>query len=315
MYKIYVLLIAALAAWNFGIPELRAQQSEWVIYPDMKTITDIAQEGDFLWITSTGGVAKLNRHTLESTLLTKANAGLPDHNIWTIAIQPDGKKWFGTQFHGLMLLDNNEWTVFTSENSPVRVPYPVVQGNNVWLRGNGDTLIHYDGQKWEVVDMSTVTEGVDKIGFPYGTNSSLWVGISSLSGGANSVGTAVYHLSNDTWSSIPLPSGMSITTITPVASRNGALWFYGADKEIGQVLMRYDGTWTTLSIKDIGFAVKAYLLTIDSTGRLWLPSVENVIARYDGTTWQTLDLKNTPLDSANITSMFTDSDGIVSLAS
>lgn len=311
MYKIYLLLIAAFVAWNFGISELPAQKPEWVIYPDMKTITDIAQEDNFLWITSNSGVAKLNRHTLESTLITKANAGLPDHNIWTIAIQPNGKKWFSTQFHGLILLDNNEWTVFTSENSPIIVSYPVVQGNNVWLRGNNDTLIHYDGQNWEVVDISTVTEGADKIGFPYGTNSSLWVGISSLSGDTNSVGTAVYHLSNGTWSSIPLPSGMSITTISPVASRNGALWFNGADKEIGQVLMRYDGAWTTLPMKDIGLAVKAYLLTIDSTGRLWLPTAENVIAQYDGTTWQTLDLTNTPLNSANITSMFTDSDGII----
>lgn len=309
MYKIYVLLIAVFAASSFGISELPAQQSEWVIYSDMQHVTNIAQEGNVLWVISANSIAQVNRNTLEVTLVPREDMSLP--TTLSFAIQKNGRKWFGTQFEGLIMIDNDQVKIFTSQNSPVRILNPVAQGDNIWMRGGVDTLIRYDGQDWHITDISDVAVGTDNIGLLYGDDHTLWAG-SFLYGSDNAVCTAIYRLDNGEWSSIPLPIGSNFTSIYPVTSRNSALWFNGIDKEIGQVLMRYEGsTWTAFTGKDLGASIKPQTLMIDSSGQVWLPTAENTILRYDGTTWQTINLTDTPLDSVTITAMFTDSDGIV----
>lgn len=312
MYTFYLLLIAAFAASSLGISELRAQQSEWVIYSDMQHTTNIAQEGNVLWVISASGVAQVNRNTLEVTLVTREDMSLP--TILSFAVQKNGKKWFGTQFEGLIMLDNDQVKIFTPQNSPVRIPNPVAQGDNIWMRGGIDTLIRYDGQEWYIIDVSDVAEGTDKIGSLYGDAHALWAG-SFLYGSDNAVCTAIYRLDNGEWNSIPLPVGSNFTSISPVGSRNGVLWLSGiqqTDNLATTTLMRYDGSrWTTFTGKDLGASIKPQTLMIDSSGQVWLPTAENTILRYDGTTWHTINLTDTPLDSANITAMFTDSDCIV----
>lgn len=312
MNKIYVLLLAALAAWNFGTTELRAQKSDWVTYSDMRHITDIAQEGNILWIITASGVTQVDRTTLEATLVTREDMSLP--TILSFAVQKNGIKWFGTQYEGLIMLDNDRVEIFTPQNSPVRIPNPVAQGNNIWMRAGTDTLIRYDRPNWHITDVSDIVEGADNIGLLYGDEQTLWAG-SFVYGSTNASCTAIYRLSNGEWKSIALPAGSSFTSISPVGSHNGALWLNGIHQENNTTvadLVRYDGTtWTIFTGEELGTQIQPQALTIDSSGQVWLPTAENSILRYDGIAWQTIGLTDTPLDSANITVMFTDSDGIV----
>jgi ligand-binding sensor domain-containing protein len=304
MNKPYILLLAAFAVWSFGIPELRAQNPEWVVYSDTKHIISIAQEGDFLWIASYGGITKLNRHTLESTLLTGPYVGLSD--IMTIAVQSNGRKWVGTQVHDVLLLDNDNIEIFNAQNSPTKFPYPVVHGTDVWFRKSTDTLIRYDGENWHTIDVSDVTEGGDHINSLYASNNTLWAGSFSTEGGSNGDCRAIYRLDNDEWTSVPLPAGNNLSSIYPVAFYRGTLWCIVVKRTSNIGLMTYNGTnWT--EVPDI----TSSSMTIDSTGRAWIPGSNNNIIQYEGVSTQSLDLADTPLNGVHINNMFTDSDGII----
>ena len=56
---------------------LFSQNPEWLNFTNGETINCIAVEGSVLWISTTGGMVKLNKDTGEKTFFNKANSGLP----------------------------------------------------------------------------------------------------------------------------------------------------------------------------------------------------------------------------------------------
>ncbi|MCI1187184.1 hypothetical protein MON38_07105 [Hymenobacter sp. DH14] len=53
-------------------------------------------------------------------LISKENSELPEDDIWSIAIDPLGNKWFGTSKSGLVKFNNSRTKVFSSANSIIK---------------------------------------------------------------------------------------------------------------------------------------------------------------------------------------------------
>ena len=59
-----------------------------------------------------GGVAKFD--DIDWTIYNTSNSGLPDNGVYSIAIDNEGDKWFGTMRGGVAKFDNVNWTVYNS---------------------------------------------------------------------------------------------------------------------------------------------------------------------------------------------------------
>jgi hypothetical protein len=88
MKKFYFLYFALLLAFS-GY----AQNPHWMNYTNGDHISSIAYEGEYLWIgTYNGGLVKLDKANGSTTFYNRANSGLPNNRIRSIAIDQFGNK-------------------------------------------------------------------------------------------------------------------------------------------------------------------------------------------------------------------------------
>ena len=113
MKKLIFLLITILSI-TFST---NAQDPQWLNYTNGDCITALAEEGNNMWIGTTGGLVKLDKTTGIPTFYNSANSGLPGSTIRAIAIDESGTKWIGTAGGGLAKFDGTNWTIYNSSNS------------------------------------------------------------------------------------------------------------------------------------------------------------------------------------------------------
>jgi ligand-binding sensor domain-containing protein len=108
--------------WIFTcIINIKAQNSEWLDYTDGSDIRAIASEGNFIWVATSGGLVRINSINNETKFYNKANSGLPNNNITSVAIDKFGNKWIGTEGYGLVKFDGNNWIVYNTANSSLPI--------------------------------------------------------------------------------------------------------------------------------------------------------------------------------------------------
>ncbi len=74
-----------------------SQNPQWINYTNGDQISSIAYEGEYIWIgTYNGGLIKLDKVNGCTTFYNRANSGLPNNRIRSIAIDQFGNKWIGT---------------------------------------------------------------------------------------------------------------------------------------------------------------------------------------------------------------------------
>jgi len=135
-----------------------SQTQEWIGFTSGKEILCLAEEGQYLWVGTNGGLVKLNKLTGEFIVYGKWNSGLPINYVRAIAIDGQGNKWIGTEGGGLAKFDGVNWTVYNTSNSglPDNWVYAIAidgQGNKwigTWDRG----LVKFDGVNWTVYNTS-----------------------------------------------------------------------------------------------------------------------------------------------------------------
>jgi ligand-binding sensor domain-containing protein len=135
---------------------LQSQNTEWLNYTNGDLVITVASEGIYMWIGTTGGLVKTNTVTGESIFYNKANSGLPENLVSSIALDAQGNKWIGTT-GGVAKFDNDNWTVYNSSNSGL--PYNMVlsialdaQGNK-WIGTTGG-VAKFDDVNWTIYNTS-----------------------------------------------------------------------------------------------------------------------------------------------------------------
>jgi ligand-binding sensor domain-containing protein len=150
--KPFISLVFVLIVIN---PSL-SQTQEWIGFTSGKEIWCLAEEGQYLWVGTNGGLVKLNKLTGEFIVYGKWNSGLPINDVRAIAIDGQGNKWIGT-VGGLAKFDGINWTVYNTSNSGLPANYVraiAIDGQgNKWI-GTGGGLAKFDGVNWTVYNTS-----------------------------------------------------------------------------------------------------------------------------------------------------------------
>jgi ligand-binding sensor domain-containing protein len=102
-----------------------------------------------------GGLAKFDG--VNWTVYNTSNSGLPDDDVYAIAIDGVGNKWIGTGW-GLAKFDGVNWTVYKTSNSGLPDDYvwaiAIDDSGNIWIGPYYGGLVKFDGIKWTVYNTS-----------------------------------------------------------------------------------------------------------------------------------------------------------------
>jgi ligand-binding sensor domain-containing protein len=129
--------------------------------------TSLKVDGDNLWIgTYQYGLFKWDGTTLENFTMT--NTGMPIGNVWSIDLDPFGKKWIcgidntpgPPSIGALVSFDDINWTLYDTSNSGLgRFPQRVTidQFGNKWITELEGALYKFDDSNWLTFDTSSVS--------------------------------------------------------------------------------------------------------------------------------------------------------------
>lgn len=136
--KYFISTILRLIVTSLFIHSLSySQNPEWINYTNGNYIPCLTEEGDYIWVGTSGGLVKLNKNTGSSIFYNKLNSGLPDNSVESIAIDNSGNKWIGTWGASLAKFDGNSWTIYNTFNSglPLNdvVSLAIDNSDNKWI--------------------------------------------------------------------------------------------------------------------------------------------------------------------------------------
>ncbi len=135
-----------------------SQNPEWINYTCGKDITSLAEEGNYLWVGTEGGLVKIDKTSGNPTFYNKANSDLPDNRVSVIVVDGSGNKWIGTCYGGLAVFDGTNWTVYNTSNSGLHhnkvASIAIDKSGTKWIGTNGLGLAVFDGTNWTVYNTS-----------------------------------------------------------------------------------------------------------------------------------------------------------------
>lgn len=278
---------------------LHAQNPGWITYTSGNYIGALALEGNYIWAGTSAGLIKIDKNTHEEILYNHTNSGLPNNDIYSLAIDGAGNKWLGTA-GGMAKFDGANWTVYDSSNS--NMPHGAVYALIIdpvgvkWIGTNGDDLVKYDGIQWTVYNTSN--SGLpDDVIFSLAIDSSgnTWVGTAG--------GMAKFDGKN--WTGYPPLARDGETAL--LAGDSGILWIGTG----GGGLVKFDGThWTVFSLLNSGLSNdQVKTLATDSVGNTWMGTWGGSLVKFDGSHWTVFTTLNSGLPYDYIDALAVDSSG------
>lgn len=286
------------------ILSISAQDNKWAAYINSNEVTAVAEEGNYLWLGTTGGAVRYNKSTSVVDNFNKANSGLPHNWVTAVAVDKSGNKWFGT-WGGLAKFDGTTWTTYNISNSVLPANWilsiAVDNNNNKWFV-SASGITKFDGTNWTNYNTTNTAElsrngancvCADKAG-------NVWFGTSynfDKKGGLT-------KFDGTKWTTYSLEDGVALNyfVVNALAVSGNTIWL-GTDNN---GLIKYDGTWTkydnqSSSIPDI--RIKS--LTLDNSNNLWIAFEKYLnkggVAKFNGTTFTGYDnnSKTYPTGTAN----------------
>lgn len=258
---------------------LHAQNESWFQFTNGSHIMALGDENDFIWIgTGAGSLVRIDKKSLGTTFFNAVNSGIKANQVQSIAVDNNGKKWFGN-VAGLTEYDDKVWINYNTENSGLpqyRVQAITIgKDGRIWT-GTEDGLAVFDGSNWIVYKKSNsglshnmvTTLATDNDG-------KIWIGTEG--GGLNSFDGQqwkVYNVSN---------SGITENKINAlIVDKRNHVWAGTATKG----LCRFDSEkWTIYNSANAPLSAGVWALSYDKVNdHIWASST-NAVARYDGNGW------------------------------
>lgn len=281
--------------------EILPENNQWVQYISSNNITSFAQEGNFTWIGTTGGLVKLNNVTEEFYVYTNYNSGLPLNSISCLAVDSLGNKWIGVQYAGVVKFDGSTWTVFNTQNSPLPTndirAIACDRNNNIWFGTYLKGLIKFDGNNWTIYNPSNSGLTCENIwDISIAADGSIWFGASTGSENVFNY-TMLGCFDGTNWTDFNYDnSGIRGPILSLTIDNNGVKWMgtmYGVISFDGLNTSIYN-TWNGLGT---GW-IKA--IAIDKEGNKWAGSSHGLY-KFDGVYWNwILDGEITKISSNSI---------------
>ena len=73
-----------------------SQNQDWIVYTSGNEVYSLAEEGNYIWVGTSGGLTRLDKSSDSRTFYNTTNSELPSNNVHCIAIDDNGNKWIGT---------------------------------------------------------------------------------------------------------------------------------------------------------------------------------------------------------------------------
>lgn len=264
------------------IVTLGAQTPNWLNYTCGKEVNCLAEEGNYIWAGTNGGLVKINRYTLGKTFYNPANSGLKGIGINDIGIDSQGNKWIATQFGLNKLSSDGTWSLTLPNYTGPRFNIACLDidnQDNVWVMGDFDGIFRYSAVTgWSNYDMSSI----------YPTFNLIWcLDID----GQNNVWAAgsnvLFKFDGIQWieyADLGLYCGGGYFGVTQIASdQQGTVWL-GSNYD---GLLKFNGTdWTFFNINN-GVIYDDYTsaLYCDNANNLWVGTALGGLVKYDGNNW------------------------------
>jgi len=296
--NIFSTMISLLLFFSF----LHAQNPEWITYTSENYISSLVIEGKYVWAGTSAGLLRIDKITHEETLYNHTNSGLPNNNIYTVAIDGLGNKWIGTA-GGMAMFDGTNWTVYDSSNS--NLPYAQVfvliidSMGTKWIGTNGSGLVKYDGIHWTVYTSSNsdfpknALNVVLSLTIDY--SGIIWIGTEG----------DIAKFDGINWKGYSRLSRDGETAL--LAGDSGTMWIGTG----GNGLAKFDGkNWTVYTALNSGLSENhVKTLAKDRLGNIWIGTWGGGLVKFDGIHWTVFTTSNSGLPNNYIDALAIDSSG------
>ena len=258
---------------------------DWINYTNYNSVYEIMNQQEALWIATHGGLVKFIKQSEKIEYYNRANSGIPDNFVNSLAIDSTGNVWTGTHRYGIGKFNGTNFTVFNTDNSGL----PHDQWNNalavdkqgmIWI-GSSQYLSKYDGVNWSVYDTGDpFSSYVSLNDIKFGNQGIVWI--------AASWGLGKFQED----SLIKGYAGITEEINDIVFDNNETMWL-GTD---GSGLIKFDGMNTTVydtTNSDIPSNI-VYSADFDSEDIIWLATAKG-LASFDGESWEVYNMENSGL--------------------
>ena len=252
----------------------------------IKVTTDDANKTAFCIVT----VTKWTTYT--------ANFGLADHNIWSIAIDVQDNKWFGTYNGGILEYDGNNWTTYNMNNSGLVnnliATIAISSQGEKWFGTGGFGISVFDGTNWKNYTRANglVSDTIRALAIDGQDNK--WIGTYN----------GISEFDGKIWTTFNINnSGLANSKLTPsnevyaiAIDNQGNKWFGTSNG-----LSKFNGTnWTTYNITNSGLINNVVLaITIDKNNNKWI-GTSNGLSKFDDYNWTSYNTGNSGLVNNSI---------------
>ena len=263
----------------------------------------VVDNNNFIWMqTSINGLLRYNGTGWHN--FTSENSELP-HN-WTSGLYCDTENniWVGTYQGYLAKFNGSIWTIYSSDTNPLFTnPIRVISQdsqNNIWIGSTG--LFKQTGATWTSYNTSNSGLRSNQAYEVYLDNqNTMWTnaghGLTKYSGGV----WAYYDSLN---------SGLPANSTRCFDSDNaGNLWLIANPYNSGNSnVVKFDGVnWTVFNNANSSLPACINNLTVDNQNNVWVSGTDNVICKFDGIAWTTLQTPVVDPYNYGIYNLFADS--------
>lgn len=272
----------------------------WIQYTDGEDITVLVEDGNYLWVGTTGGLVQLDKTTGNTAFFNNANSDLPRNHIRALELDSSGNLWVGTSGGGVAKFDGLNWIIYDNSNSflpdnSIRSLFEDSNGD-IWIGMYSGGVAKYNHVYWTIYNTSTS-------GLPYPTvkaimerNGVMWFG--TYGGGVatfDGVNWTVYDEDNSM-----LPANRVNTLLDDGV---GNVWI-GCDNS---GLAKFDGTsWTVYTSSNSGLpSNQVDDLLLDSNNNIWIGAWYGITV-FDGVNWTVYNSSNSNLVSSRAASLLLD---------
>lgn len=309
---------------------LLSQNPEWKNYTNGDKVFDILDNDQFLWIGTWGGLVKLNKNTEQTTFYNRANSGIPDNHILSLAIDSSNNVWLGTKYYGVGKFNINSENCIVYHMNNSNLPFDqwnteieVDSTGNVWI-GSLRWISKFDGKNWVTHETGNPLAPFTSINDIYSdTEGNTWIGASwglgkfeddNIIEKYDGFDKEIHVIQEDTENLIWVGThynglfkydgidwAVYDTTNSGIPSNNIYDMKFDNDENLwiatGNGLVKFDGTnWIVFNTNNSDLPEDAILsLEIDKDGIIWIGFFNYGLMKYDGVNWKKYNLSNSKL--------------------
>lgn len=266
-------------------------------------ITAIAEDGNYLWVGSPGGLLKRHKATGQIVAKYDVSNGLPRNKVVSVVIDNKGNVWVACGI-ALAMYDGTSWTVYNEANTHGKLDRDIgsliVDWNgNLWVASYwSGRIVKYDGKNWTVFNSANNGICSGRIhDIEIDAYNNMWI--------AGSEGYTVYD--GKDWKCYDtLNSGIADNYVSDIFFQNDTVWFATSGG-----LSYFTGTsWGKYTAANSGLHSNG-LNSVVSTpdGNLWIGSWGYGLYKFDRTNWTNYNFQNSKLSDNVIGPMLVDGQG------